>query len=135
MTHKISDITKFFGCELGAHVKINTKNSEFTVNGAHNTATLDRLLDVFIKKYVLCTECKLPETDLSVKRRSIYSNCNACGNTSILNYKHRVDIYITKNPPKAKAEKQYDDFANKAAELKIKGDIGEWDINVFATNN
>ena len=58
------DATKFFGCELGAQVKCDEKNDRYIVNGAHEAAKLQELLDAFIKKFVLCGECNNPETDL-----------------------------------------------------------------------
>ncbi len=75
-THKISlldvdvlslyivDPTKFFGCELGAQTQFDNKNERYIVNGAHDAAKLQELLDHFIKKFVLCPECDNPETHL-----------------------------------------------------------------------
>jgi len=134
-------ITKYFGCELGAQAKINAKILEYIVNGAHDTSTFDTLLDAFIEKYVLCPKCKLPETDLSVKRGSIFATCNACGDSSQLDAKHRVDTYIIKNPPKEKdrvkvkakknVQKREDELAKKAATLSIKGtENEEWATDV-----
>merc|ERR1712137_1208087 len=129
--------TKFFGCELGAQSKINEKNLEYIVNGNHDTKTFDSLLDVFIEKYVLCPNCKLPETDLSVKRQSIYSTCNACGHHAALDSAHRIAQYIIKCPPKerdrvkvkankaAQKSKEDDELVKHAQALKIKEDADE----------
>ena len=58
--------TKFFGCELGAQVKCDEVNDRYIVNGAHEAAKLQSLLDGFISKFVLCGSCSNPETDLIV---------------------------------------------------------------------
>ena len=58
------DICKFFGCELGAQTQMDSKNSRYIVNGSHEGPKLQDLLDVFIKKFVLCPECENPETTL-----------------------------------------------------------------------
>jgi len=50
-----------------------------TVNGAHTAADLQKLLNVFIDKFVLCPNCKLPETALVVKKGIIFHRCSACG--------------------------------------------------------
>lgn len=42
--------TKYFGCELGAQTQFDFKNERFIVNGSHNAAKLQDLLDGFIKK-------------------------------------------------------------------------------------
>ena len=36
----------------------------YIVNGAHEGSKLQELLDGFIKRFVLCSECENPETDL-----------------------------------------------------------------------
>ena len=59
-----TDVCKFFGCELGAQTQMDIKNSRYIVNGAHEEARLQDLLDGFIKKFVLCPECENPETHL-----------------------------------------------------------------------
>ena len=43
---------------------MDIKNSRYIVNGAHEEARLQDLLDGFIKKFVLCPECENPETHL-----------------------------------------------------------------------
>ena len=60
----ISDTTKYFGCELGAQTQFDLKNERYIVNGAHDAAKLQDILDGFIKRFVLCQECDNPETRL-----------------------------------------------------------------------
>jgi hypothetical protein len=103
---------------------------EYIVNGAHETRTFETHLDHFIDKYVLCPKCKMPETDLDIKKKTvIVSTCNACGNVTELDSNHRVAVYITKNPPrecdrfkmKAKkaVQKREDELAAEAEKLAI----------------
>lgn len=40
-----SDPTKYFGCELGAQTQFDFKNERFIVNGSHDSAKLQDLLD------------------------------------------------------------------------------------------
>ncbi|KAI9298492.1 eukaryotic translation initiation factor 5 [Neoconidiobolus thromboides FSU 785] len=92
--------TKFFGCELGAQVKSEAKNDRYIVNGAHEAEKLQDLLYLFIEKFVLCKECKNPETDLFIlKDQSIIRDCKACGKRSGVDMKHRLSVFIIKNPP------------------------------------
>ena len=58
------DVTKFFGCELGAQVQMNAKEDRYIVNGSHDCEKLQNLLDGFIKRFVLCPNCDNPETKL-----------------------------------------------------------------------
>lgn len=45
--------TKYFGCELGAQTQFDFKNERFIVNGSHDAAKLQDLLDGFIHKLVV----------------------------------------------------------------------------------
>ncbi|XP_038075868.1 eukaryotic translation initiation factor 5-like [Patiria miniata] len=91
--------TKFFGCELGAQTQFDFKNERFIVNGSHDVSKLQDLLDVFIRKYVLCPECDNPETNLIVKRSTIGQHCVACGHQGMIDMRHKLTTFITKNPP------------------------------------
>lgn len=59
-----SDPTKYFGCELGAQTNYDARNERYIVNGEHDAAKLQDILDGFIKKFVLCPACDNPETAL-----------------------------------------------------------------------
>lgn len=93
--------TKFFGCELGAQTQIDNKNDRYIVNGSHTTDKLQEILDGFIEKFVLCAECKNPETtfNVSVKSQKITSQCTACGHHGNIDMRHRLSTFILKNPP------------------------------------
>lgn len=93
--------TKFFGCELGAQTQFDLKNDRYIVNGSHDAHKLQQLLDVFIKKFVLCAECSNPETILSInqKQQIIKARCIACGHTSLVDMRHKLTTFILKNPP------------------------------------
>ncbi|VDP93880.1 unnamed protein product [Echinostoma caproni] len=94
-------LTKFFGCELGAHIHVDDKNERYIVNGAHEAAKLQELLDGFIKKFVLCQSCGNPETTMHVSRKlgTVGTTCKACGSQGQLDATHRLTQYIVKNPP------------------------------------
>lgn len=92
--------TKFFGCELGAQTQMDMKNERYIVNGAHDSAKLQSLLDGFIKRFVLCTECGNPETNLEInKKGNISQTCIACGHHSMVDMRHKLTTFILKNPP------------------------------------
>ncbi|KAK9480586.1 domain found in IF2B/IF5-domain-containing protein [Lipomyces japonicus] len=93
-------VTKFFGLELGAQTSVNESTDRYMVNGAHDAAKLQDLLDVFIQKFVLCKECKNPETDIVITRdQMLYRDCKACGKRSPIDIRHKLAGVILKNPP------------------------------------
>ncbi|XP_021931737.1 eukaryotic translation initiation factor 5 isoform X2 [Zootermopsis nevadensis] len=93
--------TKYFGCELGAQTQFDFKNDRFIVNGSHDATKLQDLLDGFIRKFVLCPECDNPETTLTVsqKKSTINQACKACGYHGPLEFNHKLNTFIIKNPP------------------------------------
>ena len=91
--------TKYFGSELGAQTIIDDKNDRYIVNGAHDANRLRELLDGFIDKFVLCGDCKNPETDLKIKDGDILRDCKACGKRNYVDMGHKLVTFILKNPP------------------------------------
>ncbi|KAK9867369.1 hypothetical protein WJX84_001792 [Apatococcus fuscideae] len=96
---------KYFGCELGAQTKFDKKQGTSIVNGAHESTKLSELLEGFIKKYVQCYSCGNPETTIKIKKDFIFLKCKACGGTSEVDMRHRLNTFIIKNPPEEKISK------------------------------
>jgi len=94
-------ITKFFGFELGAQAKVvgDGPTQRHIVNGAHDKDKLQDLLDVFINKFVLCGECKNPETALIIKNQHVLRECKACGKRTEIDKGHKLSSFIVKSPP------------------------------------
>ena len=90
------EVTKFFGCELGAQTTYNDDTERAIVNGAHETRVLQDKLSVYIEKFVLCPACKLPETSYKIKSEIIYHNCLACGAREMCDMQHKLTTYILK---------------------------------------
>lgn len=99
---------KYFGCELGAQTQFDFKNDRYIVNGSHDAAKLQDLLDGFIKRFVLCPECENPETVLHPNERkaTIKQSCKACGYQGMLDMRHKLTTFILKNPPDSKPNQQ-----------------------------
>lgn len=90
--------TKYFGYELGAQVTM--AHNDYIVNGSHDSEKLLYLLYGFIGKFVLCSKCKNPETDLSVENGDIKQSCKACGHSRVLpKQHHKLTTFIVSHPP------------------------------------
>jgi translation initiation factor 5 len=87
-------VTKFFGVDLGAQSKYDEVGDKCTVNGAHTTPDLQKLLNIFIDKFVLCPNCHLPESALVVKKGFIFSKCSACGAKEPADMAHKLCVFI-----------------------------------------
>lgn len=115
-----SYVIKFFGFELGAQTNIDPKDDRWIINGAHEAVKLQDHLDVFINKFVLCKDCKNPETVINCKDGDIILDCKACGQRTHADLRHKLASFILKNQPKKgkkdKSTKKADRKARKEAE-------------------
>eukprot|EP00461_Guttulinopsis_vulgaris_P004385 UN04387 len=98
-------IVKFFGFELGTQSGYDEPTQKGIVNGKHEVALLQSLLEKFIDQFVLCPKCKLPEINMTVseKSSSIRINCAACGDKRVLKSTHRLVNFIVTHPPPKKS--------------------------------
>ena len=92
-------IVKYFGYELGAGTQMT--KGRYVVNGAHRSDTLQGILDGFIHRFVLCSECRNPETALRCSK-SLKMVCSACGSFKRVDITHKLSTYIMKNPSDTK---------------------------------
>lgn len=100
-------VVKYFGFELGAQTTVNEEKERFLVNGVHEPAKLQDVLDGFINKFVLCPSCKNPETTLHVtKDGQLNRDCKACGKVTTVDPRLKLVSYILKNPPESKQKKK-----------------------------
>ena len=88
------EVNKFFGCELGAQTTYNTETDRAVVNGAHTDQVLQQMVHKYIELFVLCPNCRLPETEYKIKSGMIYHKCAACGNKDAVDMTHKLCTYI-----------------------------------------
>ena len=115
------EVTKFFGCELGAQTTWNDETERSIVNGAHETRVLQDKLSIYIEKFVLCPSCKLPETSYKIKHECIFHQCVACGAREPVDMQHKLCTFILKQHKLDKKSKDKDkDKKEKKKEKKEK---------------
>jgi translation initiation factor 5 len=84
-----AEVTKFFGCELGSQTSFTDRA---IVNGAHLDSDLQNHLSKYIEKFVLCTNCHLPETHYKIKDGMISQKCLACGSKASVDMTHKLTV-------------------------------------------
>ena len=113
------DLIKYFGFELGAQTTNNfpPPDDRWIINGAHESSKLQDYLDGFINRFVLCRQCKNPETDVNIKDGDIRLDCKACGQRSVVDPRLKLSSFILKHAPTKKGKK---DKSTKKAERKAR---------------
>jgi translation initiation factor 5 len=115
-------VLKYFGFELGAQTSIDAKNERYLINGVHDLKQLQDCLDGFIEKFVLCLQCKNPETVLEIiPGDNLQRDCKACGKITKVNPSYKLVSYILKNPPKDASKKQKKSSSGKTASENVVG--------------
>ena len=112
---------KFIARELGSNTE--TKSNQYLINGNHEVDQMQELLDRFIRKYVLCPKCHLPEIHGKVrigKKKEIKCTCRSCGTTSKLDSEHSFAAYIRSYPPPYERDAEVTEDQGKKIEKKEK---------------
>eukprot|EP00752_Nemacystus_decipiens_P010461 g9320.t1 len=115
------EVCKFFGTELGAQTRYNEEDERAIVNGAHTNATLQQLVHKYVELFVLCPNCRLPESKYKIKNGAIFHKCYACGAKEMVDMSHKLCTYIVNTAKKAKKGKDKEkDSKEKKREKKEK---------------
>lgn len=110
------EITKFFGCEIGSQTSFSA--DRHIVNGAHNAPDLQNHLSRYIENFVLCKQCRLPETEYKIKSGLISQKCAACGEKSDVDMTHKLTTFMIAQHKKAKEASKGDKSDKKAKKEK-----------------
>ena len=118
------EVTKHFGCELGAQTTYNESTDRAVVNGAHTDAVLQGTVHKYIQEFVLCPNCGLPETNYSFKNGCVLHRCMACGAKEMVDMSHKLCTYILAQEKKRKQEEKKSG-KKKGKEAKVLADDDE----------
>lgn len=58
-----------------------------------------------------------------VKKGQIHSKCKACGNTSIIDPKHKLSTFIMKNPPKVDEKEKRENGSGSTENSIVDGEV------------
>ncbi|KAN0083020.1 Domain found in IF2B/IF5 domain containing protein [Elaphomyces granulatus] len=120
-----SYVIKYFGFELGAQANAKPTDDRWIINGAHDAPKLQDYLDGFISRFVLCKQCKNPETDVAIKDGRILLDCKACGQRSEVDSRLKLSTFILRNQPTKGGKKDKSTKKTRRERNKEKNDTTE----------
>jgi len=93
-------VTKFIGLQMGAQSRYDPNTDRAIVNGAFTSEDLQKHVFAYIEKFVLCPNCRNPETvqGLKGKKKSalVTLTCKACGMEKEADNSHKLVTFIIK---------------------------------------
>lgn len=113
--------TKYFSAVLGASNE--SKDGKFVIKGSFTQTHLEGVLQEFIRKFVLCPKCSLPETDMTVKGDMVHLDCKACSHHAVVDPREKLVKYIVAHPPPK--QKSYVHKTTQDAEAVQKATAGK----------
>lgn len=124
-----AQVTKYFGCEMGAMSKYEPKTEKALVNGAFETKVLQEALTGYIEKFVLCPGCGNPETNQEIrgkkKSATLFLDCKACGANTEGDNGHKLLAFIVKEIGSSSTDKKKKKKKDKKAKKKKKDHASE----------
>jgi len=120
-----AEVCKFFGCELGAQSKYDDKTDRAVVNGAFDASLMQTHLSKYIEGFVLCPQCRLPETKYKFKGQMIFHKCYACGAVEPVDMNHKLTTFILKEHTAVKRSSKDKDKKDKKEKKKKSKDEPE----------
>ena len=72
-----ADIARYIGKEFS--VPVNVEDQRLIINGRFPNEEVNRRVKKYFEIYVICKECKKPDTRLEQADKGMYLICEACG--------------------------------------------------------
>ena len=89
-------LVKIIGKELSCKTGVN-KTNQYYLQGQYTIIQIKKIINEFIKKYLLCIHCDKPEINLKYKNNKIKQKCRVCGNNVYLENCKEEIVHILKN--------------------------------------
>ncbi len=77
-------LAKFLQKELAVQTVL--EKDSLTIKTQLNSAKVNDKIEMYVKEFVLCTECKKPDTEIIAEKGIKFKHCLACGAKSPIRY-------------------------------------------------
>ena len=77
LKRKPSHLAKFLSKELASQAIV--EQNRLILNRKLNAKMVNEKIELYVKEFVICPECKKPDTELIKEKRFVFLHCLACG--------------------------------------------------------
>ena len=99
-------LAKYMGLGVGALSAYDPPQGAIDLRGNYPKDALQTIIKLFVRHWVLCARCGLPETSIIVtpgsKKHACVFDCKACGARTAADPEHKMTSFIVSNPPNLK---------------------------------
>ncbi len=89
-------IIDFFRKKFSISIKYDNKSNYVELKSILQIDLQNALFE-FIEYFIICPLCKNPETELYIKKESLYIKCKACSNNSKVNMVNKLTEKVTES--------------------------------------
>ncbi len=119
-------IVKFLSKELNTMVKHEPKTKEIRINGIYSKEDIIHYLREFVRLYLLCSICNLPELDHVCKKKYLAMKCRSCGNYSKCDLSDKVYKLMQQTISLKPKKKKENKIKKELMEIGVHDDDGIW---------
>lgn len=128
-------IPHYIAKTIGTQTKNDPNKKQTYISGEYSLDVLEKLILQFIKEFVLCRQCELPELIYSPRKKNCRVKCQSCGwRTSFRKMEsQRSNINakfwkwaINNPPPKSK---EYESLRDSAEKIQSKLKSKDWSVD------
>ncbi|HDI03065.1 MAG TPA: translation initiation factor IF-2 subunit beta [Candidatus Pacearchaeota archaeon] len=77
LKRKPNHLAKFLSKELASQAIV--EQNRLILNRKLNAKMVNEKIELYVKEFVICPECKKPDTELIKEKRFVFLHCLACG--------------------------------------------------------
>ena len=107
----ITELCQFIKLKINRQIKIAELDGKLSVtipnfDTKELDVDIDDIVEDYINKYVVCPDCKIPETRYKIKQKSVKIECKACGKLNQIDQISILQGYFNNLMKKYKQEKK-----------------------------
>ena len=128
----VNEVCQFIKLKINRQIKINTVDDRLIVtipnfDTKELDINIDDIVEEYINKYVVCPDCKIPETVYKIREKSVKIECKACGKLNQVDNISTLQSYFASIMKKYKQERKQEKKLEKKQKNKLEKQVNDTD--------